>query len=166
MTAEKSKKKPKTLTFVEKMLLMKKAGFTHRGASYETESNEGQEPMADLPERVRQILQIVSGTPLKATHMLYFIMYDISDNKVRTAVAKYIEEKGCLRVQKSIFFADTERSVFHKIASDLHAIQELYENEDSIFLVPVSTDQLRSMKIIGQNDAFDLVMGNQNTIFF
>ncbi len=164
--AKRKKQKAKPLTFVEKMLLMKKAGFTHGGASYETEPAAEDQPLADLPERVRNVLQIVSNNPLKPSKMLYFIMYDISDNKVRSAVAKYLEEKSCLRVQKSIFFADTERAVFNQIWSDLKAIQELYENEDSIFLVPVSTDQLRSMKIIGQNDAFDLVLGNQNTIFF
>ena len=93
-------------------------------------------------------------------------MYDIENNKVRTSIAKYLIKNGCLRVQKSIFFAESERSVFNKINSDLKHIQKLYENDDSIFMVPVSADQMRAMKIIGQNTDFDLIIGNKNTLFF
>ncbi len=146
------------------MLLLKKAGFSHRGASYEQNSSNI-DPLDDLPVRIKKILDI-SYHERKATEMLYFIMYDIENNKVRTQIAKYLEKKGCLRVQKSIFFASTERKVFNTIHADLKAIQEMYDNHDSIFLTPVSTDQLRSMKIIGQNTDFDLIMGNKNTLFF
>lgn len=98
--------------------------------------------------------------------MLFFIMYDIENNKVRTQIAKYLIKKGCLRVQKSIFFAETERKVFNEIHSDLKDIQELYDNMDSIFFVPVSSDQLRAMKIVGQSIDFELITGNKNTLFF
>ncbi len=98
--------------------------------------------------------------------MLFFIMYDIENNKVRTQIAKYLIKKGCLRVQKSIFFAEAERKVFNDIHSDLKAIQELYDNMDSIFFVPVSSDQLRAMKIVGQSIDFELIAGNKNTLFF
>ena len=158
------KKKRKELTFVEKMLLMKKAGFTHRGAST-SDTMPKSDPLEDLPQRIKKILDI-SNRNLKATDMLYFIMYDIENNKVRTQIAKYLIKKGCLRVQKSIFFADTERRVYNDIHSDLKAIQEMYDNTDSIFFVPVSTDQLRAMKIIGQSIDFDLIAGNTNTMFF
>ena len=143
---------------------MKKAGFSHRGASYNNEEVKSGD-IEDLPARIRKILDI-SGKNLKATEMLYFVMYDIENDKVRTHIAKYLERQGCLRVQKSIFFAETERSVFNKIHTDLKTIQEMYDNNDSIFLVPVSTDQVRAMKIIGQNTDFDLVTGNRNTLFF
>jgi CRISPR-associated protein Cas2 len=32
--------------------------------------------------------------------------------------------------------------------------------------VPVSTDELRAMKIIGQNIDVDLIVRNKNTLFF
>lgn len=160
----KKKKKPE-LTFVEKMLRHKKAGFTHSGTGY-ADGNAAQDDIAELPDRIKKILQIVDRDHLKATNMLYFVMYDIENNKVRTSIAKYLETNGCLRVQKSIFFAETKRSIFNQMHADLKHIQELYDNHDSIFLVPVSTDQMRAMKIIGQNTDFDIVMGNQNTLFF
>lgn len=158
------KKKKKEISFVEKMMLIKKAGFSHRGTSYNNETGI-KEDIADLPTRIRKILDI-SGKNLKATQMLYFVMYDIENDKVRTQIAKYLERQGCLRVQKSIFFAETERNVFDQIYNDLKTIQEMYENNDSIFLVPVSTDQVKSMKIIGQNTDFDLITGNKTTLFF
>ncbi len=92
-------------------------------------------------------------------------MYDIESNKVRTLVAKYLIRKGCTRVQKSIFIASTERPVFDEIRKDLKEVQECYDNSDSIILVPVSTDEIRAMKVIGQNIDFDLALKNKNTLF-
>ncbi len=160
-----TKKHKKELTFVEKMLLHHKAGFSHTGTPHE-ESKINYDHIKELPERIKRILQIVNRDNITASNMLYFIMYDIENNKVRTAIAKYLEKNGCLRVQKSIFFAESKRSVYNQIHTDLKHIQELYENHDSIFFVPVSTDQIRSMKIIGQNVDFDLIIGNSNTLFF
>ena len=97
--------------------------------------------------------------------MIYFIMYDIESNKVRTLVAKYLIRKGCTRVQKSIFIASSERPVFDEIRKDLKEVQECYDNSDSILLVPVSTDEIRAMKVIGQNIDFDLALKNKNTLF-
>jgi len=160
-----AKKKKRELTFVEQMLLFKKAGFTHSGASHHVSMSDEQS-LEDLSIRIKKILQIADRNHINAGDMLYFIMYDIQNNKVRTSIAKYLIKSGCLRVQKSIFFAETKRSVYNKLHTDLKAIQEMYENEDSIFFVPVSTDQVRAMKVIGQNTDFDLVIGSKNTLFF
>lgn len=169
MSKNKNKESKKELTFVEKMLMHRKAGFTHSGVSYQSSNNateEDSDSVEDLSIRIKKILEIAKRNHLNASDMLYFIMYDIENNKVRTAISKYLIKNSCQRVQKSIFFAESKRAVFNKIHSDLKAIQEMYENNDSIFFVPISTDQLQAMKIIGQNTDFDLVIGNKNTIFF
>ena len=93
-------------------------------------------------------------------------MYDIESNKVRTQVVKYLIKKGCTRVQKSIFLANTRREVFDEIRADLREVQACYENNDSILLVPVSTDEIKAMNMIGQNVDFDLILQNRNTLFF
>jgi CRISPR-associated protein Cas2 len=157
------KQKKRRPSFVEQMMAYKKAGLSHSGRSRPLTAKE---QLADLPVRVKKILDIAGTNTLKATEMLYFIMYDIENNKVRTAIAKYLEKNGCLRVQKSIFFANSEREKFNKIHKDLKHIQELYDNDDSIFMVPVSTDQVRAMKITGSNTGFDIITGNKNTLFF
>ena len=98
--------------------------------------------------------------------MLFFVMYDIESNKVRNLVAKYLIRMGCTRIQKSFFLADLEPDSVSKIKSDLADVQSAYENNDSILIVPVSTDELRAMKIIGQNIDVDLIVRNKNTLFF
>lgn len=98
--------------------------------------------------------------------MLFFVMYDIENNKVRRYVVKYLEYKGCTRVQKSIFLADLSIEQYQDIRNDLAEIQAVYENKDSILVVPISTDYLKAMKVIGQNVDIDIIMHTRNTLFF
>lgn len=98
--------------------------------------------------------------------MLFFVMYDIESDKVRRNVVKYLQRKGCLRVQRSIFLADLDASVCEEIKRDLAEVQAVYENKDSILVVPISTDLLKSMKVIGQNLNIDLITNTGNTLFF
>lgn len=98
--------------------------------------------------------------------MIFFVMYDIESNKVRRVVSKYLLHQGCTRIQKSVFLADNDRLVYNQIKKDLKEVQECYENEDSIILVPVSTDEIQAMKVIGRNIDADLVLKTRNTIIF
>lgn len=159
-----SKRKKEAVSFPEMMLKFKRAGFSHKGAG--TTSYQKIDLLASLNERISCILEIQTRNHLEATKMLYFILYDIENNKVRTQIAKYLIKNGCLRVQKSVFFAESERAVFDQIHKDLRTIQELYDNNDSIFFIPVSADQLRSMKIVGQSIDFELITGSKTTLFF
>lgn len=93
-------------------------------------------------------------------------MYDIESNKVRRLVCKYLIREGCSRVQKSIFLADLPIDIYNKIKTDLAEIQTLYDNEDSIIVLPVSTDYLRMMKVIGKNVDIDVITHTKNTLFF
>lgn len=122
--------------------------------------------MPSLPDRIRQILGIVLSSNRKPGNMICFIMYDISSNKVRTLVAKYLLGKGCSRVQKSIFMADLPSDEYQKIANNLSEMQKMYDNEDSILVVPLSEDYARAMRIIGQQVDLDLIMHTKNTLFF
>jgi len=158
-----AKKKKSKMSFVEKMLLLHKAGLTHKNISEETKDYD---EIDDLSLRIKKILEISERNHLDSKKMLYFVMYDIENNKVRTLISKYLIKKGCQRVQKSIFFAESDRLVYNEIKKDLLEVQESYDNKDSIFLVPVSTDQMRAMKIIGQNIDFDIVIQGKNTLFF
>jgi len=126
---------------------------------------EGVEELPSLPERIDKVLGVLNTQKNNPRQMIYFIMYDIESNKVRNLIAKYLIRKGCTRVQKSIFIASSERPVFDEIRKDLKEVQECYDNSDSILLVPVSTDEIRAMKVIGQNIDFDLALKNKNTLF-
>ena len=71
---------------------------------------------------------------------------DTEGNKVRTQIVNYLIRSGCHRIQKSIFLANL--------------------SHDSILLVPISTDYLQAMKIIGQTINVDVITKNKNTLFF
>lgn len=157
-------KKKKPLTFLEKLQMIKKAGLKPLNAP--NREHHGYNQIASLPERVEIILELFNRHPKKQNNMLYFIMYDIENDKVRTQIAKYLIKKGCQRVQKSIFLADSARERFNEIHNTIKEVQEIYDNNDSVLIVPVSFDQLQAMKIIGQQIELDLILGNRNTLFF
>jgi CRISPR-associated protein Cas2 len=157
--------KPKNIeiSFIEKLRKIKQAGIDNPQAPGKMMADEV--PLDDMPDRINQVLQIFNQHK-KSSRMIFFVMYDIEDNKVRTHIAKYLIKKGCTRVQKSIFLAELDRAVFTEIHKTLKEVQEVYENQDSIFFVPVSTDEIRAMKIIGHSVDFELITGNKNTLFF
>ena len=93
-------------------------------------------------------------------------MYDIENNKVRRLVVKYLQRKGCHRVQKSIFLAEADYETYNSIKTDLAEVQAAYDNEDSIFVLPVSTDYLQMMKIIGKEINVDIITRRKTTLFF
>lgn len=123
------------------------------------------EALDSIEKRVAQLFNIVERDQTVG-NMVYFVMYDIEDNKVRVQVSKYLVKRGCQRIQKSIFLANTDRKVFDEILDDLRAVQQCYDNNDSILLIPVSTDEIKAMRVIGQNIDVDITLRNRNTLFF
>jgi CRISPR-associated protein Cas2 len=122
--------------------------------------------MPTLQERIDALFGIIHNTNRLGGKMLFFIMYDIESNKVRYNIVKYLERMGCYRIQKSIFLANLSMEKYERIKRDMVEVQSLYENHDSIIVCPVSSDILRSMKIIGQNINLDLITQSKNTLFF
>ena len=119
-----------------------------------------------LEERVNKLLGLIHQTKKQGGKMLFFVMYDIESNKVRYNIVKYLERMGCYRIQKSIFLANLSTEKCEDIKRALAEVQSLYDNHDSIIVCPVSSDLLRSMKIIGQNINLDLITQSKTTLFF
>lgn len=159
-----AKKVRKALTFVEKMQKFMHAGIS--GSAVPNRLSSDMEDLSSLEERIKRVLGIVNRINRPASNMLFFVMYDIKSNKVRYEVVKYLKRKGCMRVQRSIFLADLAVAEYDCIRKDLAEVQAAYENNDSILIVPISADYLRSMKVIGQKIELDIIMHNKNTLFF
>jgi len=157
-------KKRKELTFLEKLAKLRHSGL--QGSRMVSENNIDWDSLDSLDVRVRRLLGIVNRSERKVTDMLFFVMYDIESNKVRQQVAKYLLKMGCFRIQRSIFLADLTPEKYELIRSDLTEVQSFYDNQDSILIVPVSTDLLKSMKIIGKSVDVDIIMRTKNTLFF
>lgn len=156
--------KKKELSFVEKMRKFSRAGIPGSLSPNRTTGNI--EGLTSLEERISFLLNIVKRNKRPPNNMLFFVMYDIESTKVRNQIVKYLLKNGCTRVQKSIFLADLPFNIYEQIRSDLSEVQQCYENNDSILIVPISTDYLKSMKVIGQSLDIDLIMNSKNTLFF
>ena len=130
------------------------------------DEKETDNDIGSLDQRIQKILGIVRDTKTKDNHMVFFVMYDIRSNKVRWLIFKYLTRKGCTPIQRSIFLAEAPIDVFQQIQSDLAEVQQAYENKDSIIVLPITTDYLRMMKIIGQHIAVDVITHAKSTLFF
>ncbi|MBK8879084.1 MAG: CRISPR-associated endonuclease Cas2 [Haliscomenobacter sp.] len=155
--------KKRTIGLLEALRRIKAAGIRE---TTPPEPASGDELLLPLSERIVRILQIIRDDPQKATEMIYLIMYDITDNKVRTQIAKYLEKQGCTRIQKSVFLARSEAKNFQEIHDTLRDVNEMYDNEDSIILVPVNASDARAMKLIGKNVQIEAITDKPNTLFF
>lgn len=123
--------------------------------------------VSTLPSGIDDFLNYLNENPSKRSDEMYcLIMYDIENNKVRRNIAKYLERKGCIRVQKSIFFAKLHRNLYRDVTNTLREIQEAYENQDSIMLVPVGEDMLNNFVLIGRHMEFELMTHTSHTLFF
>jgi CRISPR-associated endonuclease Cas2 len=165
MTRKKKQPKP-PLTFVEIMQKLKDAGISESNKMVKQASQGEFNDIPDLNERVKQIIGIINNSSRPITNMLFFVMYDIESDKVRTQVSKYLIREGCTRIQRSIFLADLTADTYNMIRNDLTEVQSLYENHDSIIIVPISTDYLKAMRVIGQAIDVDIITKSKNTLFF
>lgn len=159
-----TKKRRLELTLRQQIEKKFNAGISETNPQISRDSNFAE--MGSLEERVGHILGLINRPLRKKTSMTYFIMYDIENNKVRYLVHKFLIKKGCTRIQRSIFIADTSHEVYDEIKTSLADIQSFYQNDDSIIIVPISTDHIKAMKVIGQSIDIDLILKNKTTLFF
>lgn len=159
-------RRKKAYDYIDALKKIAAAGLADSPAPNREITDEELNELLPLEERMKQILGLVDNRKKRTGRMLFFVMYDIESNKVRRYVVKYLERQGCTRIQKSIFLADLEMSKFNEIKKDLADVQAVYENNDSILVVPITTEYLRSMNIIGQNINIDIITHSKNTLFF
>ena len=68
-------------------------------------------------------------------------------------------------MQKSVFLGHSEHKKFDEIQKTLAEINDVYENEDSIILVPLNVSDAKSMKLIGKNVNISQIIDPPNTVF-
>lgn len=156
------------LTYAQKEKKLKLSVLTDDSQPQEVKTEYDSEflQLKPIHERIQEIFHLMNKNTRPAGNILFFVMYDISNNRVRNLIAKYLIDQGCVRVQRSIFLADLPSDKYDKIRSDLAEVQSAYENIDSILIVPISESYLESMKIIGQEVNLDLILHRKNTLFF
>lgn len=160
-------RKPRTaLDYLERLQRLRDSTLDRSRIISSRTTDKGTDTLPSLEERIKCIFDTINSDKRPVNNMLFFVMYDIESNKVRYNVVKYLQKKGCTRIQKSIFLADLDRAAYESIRSDLAEIQSMYENNDSIIICPIATEQLMNMKIIGLNIDIDIIMRRRNILFF
>ena len=155
----------KEFNLTEKVKRLRDAGFSENIDNIGSKMEDVTELMQPLPERIKLILRIINQEPIKAVNMNYLILYDIEKNKIRSLVSKYLIHKGCIRIQKSVFLMHSNHKKFDEIKETLVEINDIYENNDSIILIPINVSDARSMKLIGKNVDINQIVNQPNTVF-
>ncbi len=96
--------------------------------------------------------------------MIAWVIYDITNDKVRTRVAKYCLQSGLYRVQKSVFLGTLSSNERDALALKIEP--EINHDQDKVYIFPMTKEELRQVILMGQ--AFDtkLVTDEVKALFF
>ncbi|MCD5425114.1 MAG: CRISPR-associated endonuclease Cas2 [Methanosarcinaceae archaeon] len=83
--------------------------------------------------------------------MLVWVMYDISDNKIRKKVSDACKNYGLYRVQKSVFLGDLNANQRDSLGVECEDYVD--GDVDSVYIFPMDEQSFKKVKLIGQ--AFD-----------
>ena len=95
--------------------------------------------------------------------MLVWVIYDISENKFRSRVARICKNYGLFRVQKSAFLGDLNRNESDSLALECEAI---IDESDSVYVFPMCEACFDKIKLIGTGFDRELVSGMTLTKVF
>ena len=95
--------------------------------------------------------------------MLVWVIYDISDNRIRSFVAKLCKNYGLFRVQKSAFLGDLNRNESDSLTLECEAT---IDESDSVYVFPMCEDCFDKIKLIGAGFDRELVSGMTITKVF
>lgn len=79
---------------------------------------------------------------------MYLILYDISSERVRSKIVKYLKNKGLLRLQKSIFAGNIKKVYIEEIIVESNQIISL--DKDSFIILNIDKDSFKTLKYFGQ----------------
>jgi CRISPR-associated protein Cas2 len=96
--------------------------------------------------------------------MIAWVIYDIQENRSRTRVAKFCKQAGLYRVQKSVFLGTLTAN--EKDSLELQIQKEIDEGVDSVYIFPMSKNELRDTVLLGQAFDKDLVTDEVRQLFF
>lgn len=96
--------------------------------------------------------------------MIVWVMYDVQNDRVRTKIAKLCKQAGLYRVQYSVFLGSISSN--EKDTLELQFEEMIDEENDSIYIFPMSKNELNDTVLLGQ--AFDkkFVTDEVKALFF
>ncbi len=100
---------------------------------------------------------------MKADETMVWIIYDITNNRARTKIAKACKQSGLYRIQYSAFAGNINRNTLDELAL---RVEDLMAEEDKVYIFPMCESDFRKCRLLGK--AFDrkLIRGDLLELFF
>ncbi|MCC4769305.1 CRISPR-associated endonuclease Cas2 [Methanosarcina sp. DH2] len=96
--------------------------------------------------------------------MLVWVIYDITEDRVRQKVSDRCKNYGLYRVQKSVFLGDLNSNDRDSLGIEC---EELINTEqDSVYIFPMDDQSFKKVQLIGQAFDKELVSDEIITKFF
>ena len=96
--------------------------------------------------------------------MLYVIIYDVSDDNLRTLVSEILKDYGLRRIQYSGFVGDLRRDEVNSLLVELrNLIKDLVEN---VQLFPMCDSCLEGKEIVGKPKKYEYKEGKDKIAYF
>ncbi|AKB77335.1 CRISPR-associated protein Cas2 [Methanosarcina horonobensis HB-1 = JCM 15518] len=96
--------------------------------------------------------------------MLVWVIYDITENRIRQKVSDCCKNYGLYRVQKSVFLGDLNSNDRDSLALEC---EELIDTEhDSVYIFPMDEQSFKKVQLLGQAFDKELVSDEVITKFF
>ena len=80
--------------------------------------------------------------------MLYTILYDISDTKIRNKVVMKCKNYGLVRTQKSIFMGELTKNKAEMLTLEIKEFK--FSEKDRIFVIPACDSCFTNKAIVGK----------------
>lgn len=97
---------------------------------------------------------------------MYLIVYDISENNVRTKIADKLIEWGFERIQYSVFVGEDNPAEIKELWESLKSLLTMEQaSNDRLFAIAIDKQHFLNMKVLGTNDLdFDYLSGDLTTL--
>jgi CRISPR-associated protein Cas2 len=153
----------KEISFPERLKRLAKAGLQTTQLRGRMRSED--RTLGTLEARVNRIQEFVKNwQDPKNKGMLYFVMYDIEDHRIRRNIAKYLIREGCTRIQKSVFMGNNSHAKYREMADTLEEINQMYQNSDSIVILPVTRESITQLEVVGKDLQYKMVVQPPNVL--
>lgn len=95
--------------------------------------------------------------------MICWVMYDIKEDRSRTKIAKACEKIGLFRVQYSVFLGSIEANDKDTLQLQIEGLMD--EDVDSVYIFPMSKDELKATILLGQAFDKDMITDEIKSLF-
>ncbi len=100
---------------------------------------------------------------MKANETLVWLIYDITENRPRTKIAKLCKQKGLYRVQYSVFAGSINRNALDELVLQ---VEELMDDSDKIYIFPMCEEDFRKSILLGKDFDKKLIKGELLEMIF